>query len=146
MAVNKSDTDLSPQQALYVLRRAIADRKLSRVDVNRYLKGVGQEISEMENRLAELRGMRPAGTSGRRRGPGRPAGGGKARKGRGRAAKKKRSGKAVSPEVQKSRQLQGRYLGLLRQVPERERGKFKKIAQNDSREKAVDALAKRLGK
>lgn len=142
----KSGSSLSPQQALYVVEQAIADKKLSRADVNRYLQGLHREIAEVESRLAELRELRPSGDGATRR-RGRPAGGG-ARRGRppGSRAKKRRASKAASPEVTRSRQLQGRYLGLLRQVPERERGKFKKIAQNDSREKAVEALAKRLGK
>lgn len=140
----RSGSSLSPQQAAYVLGQAIADRKLSKGDVNRYLQGLQREIADIETRLAELRELGPA-RGGARRGPGRPAKQPRARRGRP-AGSRKRSSKSVSPEVMKSRQLQGRYLGLLRQVPERERGKFKKIAQNDSREKAVEALAKRLGK
>jgi hypothetical protein len=52
----------------------------------------------------------------------------------------------MTPEAQKSRALQGQYIGFLRQIPEGDRRRFQDIAKNQGREAAVAALKKRLGK
>jgi hypothetical protein len=48
----------------------------------------------------------------------------------------------LSPEVVASRQLQGRYLALIRQVPKSKRAAFSKMAKEHGREAAVKAMRK----
>jgi hypothetical protein len=108
------------------------------------------------------------GTFGARRGPGRPPGsgvtaGGK-RRGRPPGSKnvasassapsasagdaassapttgKRRRRARITPEQLASRQLQGRYLGLIRQIPANRRGQYQKIAKDSGREAAINAM------
>lgn len=74
-----------------------------------------------------------AAPTGRRRG--RPPGGGK-----------KRGGSALSPEQLASRQLQGRYLGLIRQIPASRRGQYQKTAKEKGREAAIKEMQDALKK
>lgn len=108
---------------------------------------------------------RPAGT-GRRRGrpPGSGTGTGTGRR-RGRPAKNagaaaagaakggarrgrpsKKGGSSLSPEQLASRQLQGRYLGLIRQIPAAKRAPFQKTAKERGREAAIKDLQDALKK
>ncbi len=50
MARQKKESSLSPSQALFVLQRAIADKKLSSADVRRYISHLGDEIRALEER------------------------------------------------------------------------------------------------
>jgi len=54
--------------------------------------------------------------------------------------------RVLSGAGQKSRALQGRYIGFLRQIPEGDRKRFQDLARNQGREAAIAALRKRLGK
>ena len=45
-----------------------------------------------------------------------------------------------------SRKVQGRYLGLIRQIPASQRGKYTKIAKEKSREAAIKEMQSALGK
>ena len=86
---------------------------------------------------------RPAG----KRGPGRPrknpvAAAGAAQGG----AKKGRRRSAITPEQLASRQLQGRYLALVRQFPEARRTAFAKIAKEKGRESAIKEMQDALKK
>lgn len=56
----------------------------------------------------------------------------------GRGAKRQRV--AITPEQLASRQLQGRYLALIRQVPENRRAQYAKIAKEKGREAAIKEL------
>ena len=152
---------LSPGQATYVVERLIAERKVSANDIERYVAEMGREISTLEARLQRLRDAAgPAAMAaaagfaagaagaaiakGRRRGPGRPPGrprraaaaptaaaGGK-RRGRKRAS--------ITPEQLASRQLQGRYLALVRRFPESRRAHFARIAKEKGREAAIKEM------
>jgi O6-methylguanine-DNA--protein-cysteine methyltransferase len=94
---------------------------------------------------------RPPG-SGKKRGPGRPKGSSKAAAApaanaaapsTASAAPAKRGRKrrsAITPEQLASRQLQGRYLGLIRQVPANKRAQYQKIAKEKGREAAIREL------
>lgn len=116
---------------------------------------------------------RPAGSG---RGPGRPAGSGKGRKGRpgrppasaanaaagastgneGPQQPAKRRGRkpgagakkasALSGEQLASRQLQGRYLALVRQFPEAKRTQYAKTAKEKGREAAIKEMQESLKK
>lgn len=77
---------------------------------------------------------RPPGRPGRPgRPPGRPPGGGKKRP-------------ALSPDQLASRQLQGRYLGLIRQIPASKRGAYQKTAKEKGREAAIKEMQEALKK
>jgi O6-methylguanine-DNA--protein-cysteine methyltransferase len=136
-----SDQKLSPGQASYVLDRLIGDRRVTRTDVQRYVNDMHREIGDLERRLQSLkeaagsaiRSAIQALTPGKRRG--RPPGGGK----------KRRSAK-ITAEQLASRQLQGRYLGLIRQIPASKRGTYQKIAKEKGREAAIKEMMTTLKK
>ncbi|HEX7807960.1 MAG TPA: hypothetical protein VF608_04540 [Thermoanaerobaculia bacterium] len=95
---------------------------------------------------------RPAGTTGRPgRPPGRPPASAAAStaaapaapaKGGAAAAKKggAKSKAAITAEQLASRQLQGRYLALVRQFPEKKRADYAKIAKEKGREAAIKEM------
>jgi hypothetical protein len=56
------------------------------------------------------------------------------------AAGKRRRRARITPEQLASRQLQGRYLGLIRQIPANKRGQYQKIAKESGREAAINAM------
>src|SRR5262249_61624313 len=93
-----------------------------------------REIRRLEERLQSLRGG--GGLRGR---PARVAGRRAARAVRRRVRRLSAAGLA-------SRKLQGRYLGLIRQIPASQRGKYKKIAQEKSREAAIREIENAVGK
>ena len=86
----------------------------------------------------------PAAGGAKRRGrpPGRPAGTGTAAGG----GKKRRGRSALSPEQLASRQLQGRYLGLIRQIPANKRAPYQKTAKERGREAAIKEMQETLKK
>jgi hypothetical protein len=53
---------------------------------------------------------------------------------------KRRRRARITPEQLASRQLQGRYLGLIRQIPANKRGQYQKIAKDSGREAAINAM------
>jgi hypothetical protein len=95
------------------------------------------------------RGRPPGSGTGKRRG--RPPGSGKkaaaaasapaaAAAGTGGGVKRRRRRSRITPEQLASRQLQGRYLGLIRQIPATRRGQYQKIAKESGREAAINAM------
>jgi hypothetical protein len=158
------------------LDRLIADRRISPGEVSRYVSDMHREISDLESRLQMLRthaGAAPSGTgsgavTGARRGrpPGRPPGSGKRRgrpPGSGKKAAaasamgaspadvsaapgKRRRRARITPEQLASRQLQGRYLGLIRQIPASRRAQYQKIAKESGREAAINAMKSAVGR
>jgi len=56
------------------------------------------------------------------------------------SAGKRRRRARITPEQLASRQLQGRYLGLIRQIPANKRGQYQKIAKESGREAAINAM------
>jgi hypothetical protein len=167
---------LSSGQAAYVLERLIADRRVTRTDVSQYVSEMSREITALEERLKRLReasgGVIAAATAGvaavaavvrrrRRRRTGRPPGRPPGRPGRppGRppgssskaaaAGGKKRGRKrsaAITAEQLASRQLQGRYLALVRQFPATRRAQFAKVAKEKGREAAIKEMQNSLSK
>jgi len=117
-------------------------------------------------------GMTSGGTTGARRGrpPGRPPGSGVTasgkRRGRPPGSKnvassaaastggadaaagggKRRRRARITPEQLASRQLQGRYLGLIRQIPASRRAQYQKIAKESGREAAINAMKSAVGR
>ena len=127
--------NISASDAHEVLQHMIREGKVLASDIGRYL-----EIRKLEERLAALRG-------GRARRRGRPAASGTAAAatskagGTGKRRKRRLTAKGLA-----SRQLQGRYLGLIRQIPASQRGKYKKIAQEKNREAAIREMQSALNK
>ncbi len=139
-----SNVQLNPGQSHYVLQRLIGDRRVSAGEVSRYVADMGREIDELEQRLRSLREASAAtARGGARRRPGRPpaataapAAGGRRRRRRG----------PVSAERRASQQLQGRYLGLIRQVPASKRARYTKVAKEKGREAAIKEMTAALGR
>ena len=122
--------NISASDAREFLQNLISEGKVVASDIGRYL-----EIRKLEERLASLRG----GRRGRR---GRPPGTSTAKKAGGR---RKRGGRLTAQQLA-SRQLQGRYLGLIRQIPASQRGRYAKIAKDKGRESAIREMQGALKK
>ena len=136
-----SASHLTPGQATYVLQRLVSDRRISQGELNRYISDMHREIVDLEQRLQSLR---EAASGGARR-PGRPP----------RAASdsteapapvRRRRKSRLTPEQAASRKLQGRYLGLIRQIAASKRVQYQKIAKERGREAAIKEMASALGK
>src|SRR5437764_7203722 len=121
----------------------VSERRVSPGEIIRYVNEMQREIDELEKRLQSLRaaaggggggGGAAAAASPRRRGrpPGsrnraRAAGAAAAAPAAGGGAKGRRRGRRrsnITPEQLASRQLQGRYLGLIRQIPASKRRQY----------------------
>jgi O6-methylguanine-DNA--protein-cysteine methyltransferase len=102
----------------------INEGRISSQDVDRC-----RQITELERRLAALRG---GGCVARRRG--RPPG-------RAQSA----SSSVLTSDQRASRQLQGRYLALVRRIPAGKRGRFGQIAKEKGREAAIRAMQREAG-
>lgn len=124
--------NISPSDAKDFLQHLIQDGKVAASEVGRFF-----EIRNLERRLAELkgsvmrrRGRPPASASA-------PAGGGK---------RKRRASKNLTPQQRASRQLQGRYLGLIRQIPASQRARYARVAKDKGREAAIKEMQSALNK
>ncbi len=143
----KETSPLSPAQSHYVLSRLIEDKKISTRDVVTYLASMKTEIKALESRLEHLRtltGDAPAAPAARR-----------VRKRRRRVAKPAKAARiektakkkvALSPQQRTSRQLQGVYMSLIRQVPKTRRTAYQTLAREKGRQAAVDQLKSDLAK
>jgi len=156
----QSSPQLSSGQASYVIDRMIGDRRVSPGEILRYVNEMQHEIDQLEQRLQSLRaaaggggGSYAAAAAPRRRGrppgsrnrakaaaPAAVSGGGKKTGG------KRRRRSAITAEQLASRQLQGRYLGLIRQIPASKRGQYQKTAKEKGREAAIKEMQNALGK
>jgi hypothetical protein len=160
---------LSAGQAAYVLERLIAERRISAAEVSRCIGDMHREISDLESRLQMLRsnagaapaaarrGRPPGRPPGSGRGPGRPPGSGRkpapvaaapaaAAASAPPAPAKRRRRTRITAEQLASRQLQGRYLGLIRQIPASRRAAYQKIAKDRGREAAINEMRVTLKK
>ena len=140
---------VSAHQALYVLEKAVFDRKLTAADVDRYAASMHREISSIEEKLAQLKDA-VVGPVRRLFGGDTPFPLGKHKVAGGdgpfpakeaKPAKKRK--KRVSAAVKASRQLQGKYISALRNLPKSQRAIFQAIAKKDGREKAISAIKMR---
>ena len=124
-------SNISASDAQLILQDLIREGRVSVGDINRF-----REIRKLEERLQSLRGG--GGMRGRR--PGRVAAAAAA----GGSVRRRR--RRLSAAGLASRKIQGRYLGLIRQIPASQRGKYTKIAKEKSREAAIKEMQSALGK
>ena len=116
-----------------ILQDLIREGKISAAEIGRYL-----EIRKLEERLQSLRGG-----GGRARRGRRPAAQGAQRAG---AGGRRRRRSRITAQQLASRQLQGRYLGLIRQIPASQRGRYAKVAKDKGREAAIKDMQGALKK
>jgi hypothetical protein len=117
---------LSGATAKRLIETLIDEGKIVLGDIGRYL-----HIAQLEDRLRALRGGEV------------PV---RHRKAKATAAvTKKRSRRPVSAARRASMKLQGQYLGLLQRLPESQRAKYRSIAKEGGREKAIAAMKKAAG-
>lgn len=134
--------NISASDARQFLQHMISEGKVLASDIGRYL-----EIRKLEDRLAALRGA--VGRRGRRRG--RPPGTATATattttSKAGATGGKRKRGRRLTPQQLASRQLQGRYLGLIRQIPAGQRARYAKVAKDKGRESAIKEMQSALKK
>jgi TolA-binding protein len=142
-----SSQQISPGQAAYVLERLISDRRISMGEVNRYLSNMNGEIEELEQRLERLRGINGASSAPPRQSRSRQRSAGASRGGGTKASQSTtRRRRRVTPEQLASRQLQGRYLALVRRYPANRRAHFAKVAKERGREAAIKEMQDGLKK
>ena len=168
-------SNLTPGQSSYIVSRMLSERKINKKDIEEYLSQMRNEIEDLQTRLTQLREAQgesaeaaqeaatPAAPAKRRRRRGGRAAGRAAASGESMAAApaRKRGRKPAAGRVskkaaktssgltaaqQESRQLQGLYMSLIRQVPKNKRSRFKAVAKNEGRQAAVDQMKATLGK
>lgn len=115
---SSSGLRVSPSQAQQILQYMINERRISASDVSRYI-----EIQQLEERLQSLKS------------------GGGVQRGGGRRARSS----SITGDQLASRQLQGRYLALIRQIPASRRGQYAKTAKERGREAAIREMQSVVG-
>ena len=113
-------------------------------------------VSGIASAVAAVRRGRKPGRPAGKRGPGRPPGSGRkpgrppasaaAAEGAATGGKKRRRRAAITSEQLASRQLQGRYLALVRRFPATKRAAIAKIAKERGREAAIREMQDSLPK
>jgi hypothetical protein len=149
-----------------VINKLVAERRVSNTEIDRYLSDMGREISELEERLNALReaqGQGGGGGWGRAAAATAPAPQAPVRRRRRRSRsaaatkqsaapsasqprRRRRGRKAITSDQMASRQLQGRYLSLVRRFPANKRPQFAKIAKDRGREAAIREMQQQLPK
>lgn len=109
---------LTPAQALVAVEGLLRDRKVTSQQVQRYADRLPDEIRSIESRLALLQGGVTADSH--RGGP--------------------RRARPANPQVEASRKLQGRYMGLMRHASARVKAQAQRICAEKNREAAVAFL------
>jgi methylmalonyl-CoA mutase N-terminal domain/subunit len=132
---------VTPGHASYVIDRLIKERRLTTTQINRYLRDLRDEITTIEERLATLRAAsQPNATHST---PHNMAAN-TASNTTNRTPRKAR--RHFSPAARAKQQLQGRYLGYMRQLPANARPRFQAIKARDGFTAAITALRQHLGK
>jgi hypothetical protein len=141
MARPRTEIDLPPAEAKFILEALYRDGHLSRKILDEYRARFGSEVQSLEARLAHLRalatGALPA-AAGAAVALAAPAAARAVRK-----ARETRKSKTAdtSPERVATRKLQGRYLGLLRQIPKTMKKRFGREAiASKGKEAVVDEM------
>lgn len=118
MARARKVVQLPPAEAVFILEAMMLDGNVSTETLDRYRARYVSEIHTLEARLARLKDLAspviPAAAVGAAIAAAVPAVARKVRAARPKIASRI---KGLTPERVRSRQLQGRYLGLMRQIP-----------------------------
>ena len=153
MPRNPQTPHLSEGQAHYVMQRLVQEGRISPAEVTRYVGDVDRDIRELEAKLQRLKSIRQTTVSSsvdsepKRRGRPRIDAGAAAESVQaGTTRRGRRAKRAVTPEVRASRQVQGRYLALIRQIPASRRSEYSKIAKEKGREAAISRMEVALKK
>lgn len=129
MARPKNEINLPHGEAKFILEALYRDGIVSRDVLARYRERYGSEVEALESRLAHLRALAAGALPvavGAMAAAAVPAAVRAARKAR--VTSKRKSRGAPSAERLETRKLQGRYLGLLRQIPTSMKKRFGKAA------------------
>src|SRR5205823_341933 len=129
---------LTPNQAHLILQRLEDEQRITPALIATYVQQLHDEIRQLSDRIAHLRSIAPN--------DGRPA------RRRKRVATLASSNASVarkrrrfSPTARAKQQLQGRYLGYMRQVAETDKPRFKAIKERKGFDAAIIALRKHRG-
>lgn len=123
-------------EALYVLDRLVKERRLNAAEIDRLVKEMHHEIEELEGRLAALRQAAGSDRVSSKRSAGW----------RGSSASTQGRSRSVTPELARSRRLQGEYMGLIRHIQGPARARMKKLASDQGRQAAIKAMRASLAK
>ena len=124
--------NITPTDAKTILQDLIREGKVLAGDIGRM-----KEIRALEERLQSLRG----GGSRRGRRPGVK----RAQRAVAAGGRRRRRSRITAQQLA-SRQLQGRYLGLIRQIPASQRGRYAKVAKDKGREAAIKEMQSALNR
>ena len=130
-------------QLQYIVTRACNDGSLTERTIRGYLADLETEIASIEARIRELRQL-ASGSAATDHAKARPA----------RAAASPHrlktttqpSRKRISAKNAASRKIQGRYIAYLRQIPQKDRGRYQELVKTRGREVAITAMQKALGR
>jgi hypothetical protein len=127
---------LTPGQATYVITRLLDERRITTTDIATYLRELHDEITTIEQRLATLRAAPLRATrSTARNTPSNTT-----------AARTVTIKRRFSRTARAQQQLQGSYLGYMRQLPEHDKPRFQAIKARSGFAAAITALRHHLGK
>lgn len=149
MPARKSRTpaELTEGQAKYVLTRLVEDRRVSQMEVGRYVKEMAAEINALEEKLRRLRSAQSgavARTARRVRSAADDASGHEAATRR-RGKRRRKRHQTLSPERIAVLKLQGQYLALMRKLSQRKRAQYKKMFREQGLETTLRALREASG-
>jgi hypothetical protein len=116
-----------------VLERLARERVVSRAEISRYVSDMSREIAELEARLYKLREAAGDGVGAR----GNSAAS---------AAPRRQHPKANRPDSSaglNAKRLGGRFAGLIRRLPEKDRQQYHEIKRTKGVEAAIKALQNR---
>jgi hypothetical protein len=114
---------LTPNQSHYVLGSLLSQRKVRAAQVEKVLKGRGQEIKSLRERLASLEGLGKLGL----------VRGGARRRRRGRKPRRR----AMSSRVRALRRLQGKYMGYVRNLKAAEKARVRSVREKQGMGAAI---------
>jgi len=147
---------ITPQQATYVIDRLLAARQITTTDIKRYLEDIKGEIRAIEERIAILRTTAPLRTtprSAKSRVASSVASNTAASNATASnttkastARSSSRPSRRLSPKKRAALQLQGSYLGYMRQVKAKDKARFVALRTAKGFAAAITALRKHLKK
>lgn len=134
------DMNITPGQAHYVITRLLNDKRITHQDITRALQHLNEEIRTIEERIASLQSLRAT------RSPARTASNTIASNTAQKPKSSPKKRRHFSAAARAKQQLQGSYLGYMRQLPKREKARFQTIRTSNGFAAAIKALKKHLGK